>query len=322
MKPDLTASVLIPTTGDRGPVLRFSVASVLRQTVNDLEVLVVGDGADDSTKAVAAELADADPRVRFFDFPKHERRGEPNRHTVITEHARGRVIAYMCDRDLLLPNHVAELTRLLADADLAYTLRFTVATDGTFEFTHALDLRDPRQRAEHVTALSFLPLSFAGHTADAYRRLPYGWRTTPATAATDRYMWSQWLDQPWCRVAASPEPTALRFSRGTYPGIGTEARRQELVSWVARLEDPDQLRRDIMEAFWCDWAARFRHDQRVLSLLQREGPVRATRGAARQVRDRWRTRSSNPSTEPKPSARAETIDGANGQSIPNAGSDQ
>ena len=42
-----------------------------------------------------------------------------------------------------------------------------------------------------------------------------------------------------------------------------------------------KLKRDIMEAFWCDWAARFRHDQRVLSLLQREGPVRATRGAAR-----------------------------------------
>jgi glycosyltransferase involved in cell wall biosynthesis len=320
--PDLSASVVIPTTGDRGPVLRFAVDSALRQTVNDIEVLIIGDGADDTTKAAIAELIDADARVRFFDFPKHERRGEPNRHQVLTEHARGRVIAYMCDRDLLFPDHVAELARLLEHADLAYTLRFSVLPDGTFEFIHALDLRDPRQRAEHRTALSFLPLSFTGHTADAYRRLPYGWRTTPPTAATDRYMWSQFLDQPWCRVAASALPTALRFSRGEYPGPGTEARRRELVSWVARLEDPDRLRRDIQEALWSDWASRYRHDQRVLSLLQREGPVRAARGAARQVRDRVRTRSSNTSSEPNASARGETIDGANGQSMPRPGSDQ
>lgn len=322
MTHDLTASILIPTTGDRGPVLRYSVASALRQTVDDIEVLVIGDGADDSTKLVAAELADADRRVRFFDFPKHERRGEPNRHLVLKEHARGRVITYMCDRDLYLPNHVAEMVRLLDDADLAYTLRFSVLADGSFEFIHALDLRDPRQRAQHKTANSFLPLSFGGHTADAYRRLPYGWRTTPGAAATDRYMWSQFLEQPWCRVDASAQPTALRFPRGAYPGPGTEARRQEIAFWAARLEDPNALTRDIYEAFWCDWALRFRHDQRVLSLLQREGPVRATRGAARQARDRWRTRSSNASTEPKSSARGETIDGSNGQSMPSPGSDQ
>ena len=320
MSDDLTASIVIPTTGDRGPVLQYSVGSALRQTIDDLEVLVIGDGADNSTKAAIAELIEVDGRVRFFDFPKHERRGEPNRHTVLTQHARGRVIAYMCDRDLLLPNHVAELVGLLDDADLAHTLRFSVAEDGTFEFTHALDLRDPRQRAEHRTALSFLPLSFAGHTADAYRRLPYGWRTTPPTAATDRYMWSQFLDQPWCRVTANAQPTALRFSRGRYPGPGTEARRRELVNWAARLDDPEQLRRDIQEALWSDWASRYRHDQRVLSLLQREGPVRAARRAARQVRDR--ARASNESTEPNPSARGETTDGANGQSMPRSGSDQ
>ncbi len=322
MSREIAASVVIPTTGDRGAVLRSSVASALNQTVPDLEVLIIGDGADDSTKAVAEEFADADPRVRFFDFPKHERRGEPNRHTVLIEHARGRVITYLCDRDLYLPDHVAEMMRLLEDADLAYTLRFNVLEDGGFEFIHALDLRDPRQRAQHETALSFLPLSFGGHTADAYRRLPFGWRTTPPTAATDRYMWSQFLEQSWCRVAASAQPTALRFPRGAYPGPGTEARRRELEVWVARLDDPDTLRRDISDAFWDDWAARFRHDQRVLSLLQREGPVRAACGGARQVRDRWRMRASNASTEPKLSARGETIDGANGQSIPRPESDQ
>ena len=41
-----------------------------------------------------------------------------------------------------------------------------------------------------------------------------GWRTTPPDTNTDRYMFEQFLDQPWCRVGTRRRPTVLTFKRG------------------------------------------------------------------------------------------------------------
>ena len=65
--------MLIPTH-DHGPTLRHSVTSALNQTLSDIEILVVGDGAPDVTREVMAELIGQDERVRFLDLPKGERR--------------------------------------------------------------------------------------------------------------------------------------------------------------------------------------------------------------------------------------------------------
>ena len=59
----MKATVLIPTH-DHGPTLRYAVASALQQTVQDLEIFVIGDGVTDEGRAVVAELVRADPRVR------------------------------------------------------------------------------------------------------------------------------------------------------------------------------------------------------------------------------------------------------------------
>ena len=69
-------SVIIPTSIDRGLILPHSIGSVLNQTVQDFEILVIGDGANEFTKKVIHELMATDSRIKFFDFPKHPRRGE------------------------------------------------------------------------------------------------------------------------------------------------------------------------------------------------------------------------------------------------------
>ena len=253
----LAATVLLPTTGDRGPLLRHSVASVLGQTVADLELFIIGDGVDPAARSAIEELAAADPRVRFVDRPKHARRGEPYRHQVLAEEASGRVVAYLCDRDLWLPTHLEELTRLLdADADLAHTLRFDVTDAGTFAFRHTADLADPGDRERSASFANLLPLSFVGHTLDAYRRLPHGWRTTPEGTATDRYMWAQFLDQPWVTVAGSPMPTVLYFKRGEHPGLSTPERLALLEGWSPRVAGDGSavVQREVLAALWRAWA--------------------------------------------------------------------
>jgi glycosyltransferase involved in cell wall biosynthesis len=256
---EVVATVVVPTTGDRGPLLRYSVDSVLSQTVQDLEVFVVGDGMDASTRAAAKELCMRDGRVRLFDFPKHESRGEPHRHELLSGEARGRIVGYLCDRDLWLPTHLEELDRMLRAADFAYTLRYRVGLADEIVFTRRYDLRDPDELRASLVDLPWMlvPLSFAGHTLEAYRRLPYGWRTAPKGEPTDAYMWRQFLLQPWLRVDASPVPTVLAFKRGGHPGWSTERRLEILERWSARLDEPDgvaAVKRQVIDTLWREWA--------------------------------------------------------------------
>ena len=213
----LRATVILPTTGDRGALLELSVPTVLNQSVRELELFIAGDGVSDAARATIRHLMAADPRIRFFDHPKDTRRGELRRHAMLQE-ARGRIVGYLCDRDLMLPHHVETLERLLTTADFAHTLRFGITPEGGTQFLHTLDVSDPQDRARLNEVDLLIPLSFAGHTLDMYRRLPHGWRATPPGVPTDRYMWEQFLEHPNCRAAVSFEPTVLYFKRGDHPG--------------------------------------------------------------------------------------------------------
>lgn len=93
----LTFSVIV-TTFDRPGLLTEALGSVFRQTVRDLEIVVVDDAG-----SVPARVPD-DPRVRLV---RRARRGGPAaaRNTGI-EHARGRFICFLDDDDLYTPDRL------------------------------------------------------------------------------------------------------------------------------------------------------------------------------------------------------------------------
>src|ERR1700754_1452380 len=103
----MRATVLVPTHSHFA-TLPYAVGSVQNQGVEDIEILIVGDGVSDATRAAALALEAGDPRVRFFDLPKALRRGELNRDYVL-EKAQGRIICYAADDDLWLPGHLAAM---------------------------------------------------------------------------------------------------------------------------------------------------------------------------------------------------------------------
>lgn len=228
------ASILIPTYR-HVPLLPYAIESALDQDGATVEVLVVGDGVEDATREVVTRFAD-DPRVRFFDFPKGPRRGEAHRHQVLQE-ARGRIVSYLSDDDLLLRDHVAVMRGLLEHADFAHSATAWLEPDGTLSH-HPWDVSQRAFAEVMRSGPNAIGLTATSHTLDAYRRLPYGWRTTPEGMPTDRYMWLQWLDQPWFRGVGSRSLTHLQFPDPRWQVLSETERAAVLAEWLERSRRP------------------------------------------------------------------------------------
>ena len=101
-------SVVIPAFNAEATVAS-SVASVLRQTRADLEVIVVDDGSMDGTAAAVERLTDQ--RVKLISRPK---RGVSAARNAGIDTARGRYIAFLDSDDLWLPRYLELAAEALA----------------------------------------------------------------------------------------------------------------------------------------------------------------------------------------------------------------
>jgi len=236
---DPVAAIVVPTH-DHPATLDLAVHSALEQTVAEIEVIVVGDGVGDDTREVVAGLAGEDPRVRFLDFPKGPHHGEIYRGRAVAATS-AEIVCYLCDDDLLLPEHVEGMAELLAEADLAHSQNGHLDTSGCWHHYFA-DLSSPFCRAWiQQPGCNVVSLTGTAHTVAAYERLPYGWRTTPPGEWADHYMWQQFLAEPWVRAITATRVTALQFPShlDDREGWAPEARRGELEAWRSSLATPE-----------------------------------------------------------------------------------
>ena len=174
------ASVLIPAH-NKPTTLPLTVDTVLRQSVEDLEVIVIGDGVTDAVRDVVAGLERSDERVRFLDFEKGPHHGERYRHDAVLA-ARSDAVFYLCDDDLLLPEHVADLLALLEDHTIVQSLNGFCRVDGTVEFFVG-DLADPDSVAlvlDESLQHNFVSITGTAHSKAFYERAGLHWDTTPA----------------------------------------------------------------------------------------------------------------------------------------------
>ena len=91
---------------NRSHVLRFALASALRQSYRDLEILVIGDACTDDSQQVVESFAD--PRVRWINRTHNSgSQAGPNQSGL--EVAQGELVAYLGQDDLWREDHVALL---------------------------------------------------------------------------------------------------------------------------------------------------------------------------------------------------------------------
>jgi glycosyltransferase involved in cell wall biosynthesis len=253
----VAATVLIPTSGDRAELVRLSLRCILNQTIQNVEVFIIGDGVEGQSRETLQDFAENDQRVRFFDRPKFISRGEPYRHEALQE-AKGRIVTYSCDRDLWLPHHLETLDEALKEVDFANTLEFMIKTDGTVMTPRQLDLTNPRHRGAMKPRMrNFNPmvapgLSCVGHTLESYHRLPEGWTQTPVRHISDCYMWRKFATNSDIKAKTIARPTLLYFSRERFPGWPLDKRLAELKPWTERVINDPTLYNELLEAS-VDW---------------------------------------------------------------------
>ena len=255
------ATVIVPTTGDRGPLLPYSVGSILNQTVKDIEIFIIGDGVDNQTRGIIYKLIEKDNRIRFFDHPKDISRGEIYRHKALQE-ASGKIVCYLLDRDLMLPFHIENIldysgkynyiTSLVYRIQGFYALisksKYMGEQNDEFKATIKSLAKinnlqyDPNNLSDNSYIDKKIPfvflLSCMSHTLELYKSLPYGWRTTPPCYYTDQYMQLQLLSHKFCKPYFSiTPPSILYFKRGNHPGWPVEKRLKLLKYWYGLIQN-------------------------------------------------------------------------------------
>jgi glycosyltransferase involved in cell wall biosynthesis len=100
---------VIMATYNRGSGILESVESVLGQTVQDFELIVVNDGGDPGVEGLLNSLRS--DKIRYVRLP-----GNHGHAAALNEgvrRSRGRYIAYLDDDDLYYPNHLESLLAIL-----------------------------------------------------------------------------------------------------------------------------------------------------------------------------------------------------------------
>lgn len=200
-------SILLPTH-NRADVLGLAIESVLAQTEQDFELLIVADGCTDNTRDVIAKFTDS--RIRLFDLPKAPYFGYANRNIALAE-SRGELIAYMAHDDLLLRDHLELMGNLLDlnKVSWGYSRPLWVSTDGiVVPFCVNLTLSDERKYflEQHNT----IPASCVVHTRAALERVGF-WPEDIASAA-DWELWKRIIKDGNGYLAFLRQPTTLHFS--------------------------------------------------------------------------------------------------------------
>lgn len=120
-KPELKISVITPTF-NRGALLKRAVESVLSQTYQNFEHIIVNDGGE-SAEDIIADFSDS--RLKYYDSKKNL--GRSGSRNFALERATGDIICYLDDDDLYLENHLATVSGFFSEnrkAAACYTAQY------------------------------------------------------------------------------------------------------------------------------------------------------------------------------------------------------
>jgi glycosyltransferase involved in cell wall biosynthesis len=121
-------SIIIPVW-NREKLVKETLDSILAQTFQDWECLVVDDQSTDNTYEIIKEYADRDSRIKVFQRPNNRPKSHPTCRNIGYENSTGELIQTFDSDDLLAPQFFETVIRLMEEnPDAEYGL----CPNGTF----------------------------------------------------------------------------------------------------------------------------------------------------------------------------------------------
>ena len=146
-------SVVIPLY-NKAPYIESAIASVLAQTVQDFEIIVVDDGSTDGGADIVAAIGD--PRIRLF---KQANAGVSSTRNRAISMARGQWVAFLDADDWQHPNYLQSLViaqDLHPAADVAAT-QYIPLCDSTGIWPPAWHVSEAPAASESIELIEDLP---------------------------------------------------------------------------------------------------------------------------------------------------------------------
>lgn len=122
-------SVVI-STFNRAKYLSDSISSVLAQSFEDFELILINDGSSDNTREIVSSFTDA--RIRYYEQENRGLAAARNRATAL---ARGKYIAVHDDDDIMLPDRLYNSLNAIEEG-------FNGSYGGWVDFIHETGKRD------------------------------------------------------------------------------------------------------------------------------------------------------------------------------------
>ncbi len=98
--------------------IRDCIDSVLGQSFQDWEMIIVNDASSDDTRLIVQEYQDKDPRIHCIDIPVNG--GIANARNVGLIHAKGRYITFLDSDDCWLPHKLQQQINFIREKKAAF----------------------------------------------------------------------------------------------------------------------------------------------------------------------------------------------------------
>lgn len=202
-----TFSIILPVYNARS-TLPDTLRSILWQSLEDWECIIIDDCSGDGSWELANEAAHSDPRIRTVRNKKNA--GAGTSRNLGLDVARGRFVAFLDSDDFWLPFHLAQLKAVLEETgvDVAYVPMFSL----NLHTNRGVLRTGPRRVSFRALLLTcFLPCS-----GSAFRRDILGQTRMPEIRARQDYGFWLLLLRSGRRARRAPIPSLIyRTGRAT-----------------------------------------------------------------------------------------------------------